>query len=328
MSNPNNPLQEINRRSVLRNIGITSVAAFSGVGTVAAADSQTSDQTIEPRTYEADIESYQEVQTAEITLQESGCVTKTLEIDTDIGSNDGQNSSEPTNTTYSLNLKADSDDVSAQSGQSEVRGPEDLTAGFAKEEQQAGGVNAQGLSKRPSLSGDDAVYYGQTESQECGPLARTNVRKDGSSFDADRDGVDGEACEGETWDQKFKSFCQVQRQFTGNCEVPDAFNTEWNGHVKEASNDKAGTIWGCPNFPAVSGTVVTAQYVEARGSNVRYLKTHGIVPKPPRWDSYELDMNGVANVATDLASLMPGIAPFTWALSLWLLADYSGVRQS
>lgn len=189
-------------------------------------------------------------------------------------------------------------------------------------------MSTSGLDE-PSVGGYDTIYYGETKSQECGPLARTTVQDSGYGWSHDRDHVDGDACDGETWDQKFKDFCIIQKQFTGNCNVPDVFDTDWNNKYDYNDNDAAGTIWSCPNFPAVSGTVVTAHDVEANGSSVEFNASFSIA-QGINWDKYDPDQNGIANAAFDLANLLSGgvIAPFSWALAKWLLDYNSGVKES
>ncbi|KOX93198.1 hypothetical protein AMS69_12235 [Haloarcula rubripromontorii] len=318
MSDTSDSQMKLNRRTLLRNFGVAAVASASTAQTVSASSTQSWDQTFEPRVVKADIADKPEVKTAKIKIHENGSVSKTLALDRDKVTS----GSESKKTTYSLNLTPKSESVSAQSTQSSSITPADLTAEIEKPAESDGQASTSGLDE-PSAGGYDAVYYGQTESQECGPLARTIVKDDnGSDWDHDRESVDGEACEGETWDEKFEPFCEVQKRFTGNCEVPDAFNTEWNNQGDFEDGDTAGTIWDCPDFPAVSGTVVTAHNVEASGSDVNFNAAHGVAPGI-NWSEYDLDQNGIANAANDLGNLLTGgiLAPFSWAVSTWLLED-------
>ena len=220
----------------------------------------------------------------------------------------------------------------------------------------AAGRPQYGLTEEPALGAADCVAYGQTESQECGPLVRTNVAAvlddtedpTGDPFaavTADREAVDGDACVGDVWDASFAVLCDFFGALPGyDCEVPSVFDTSWNVAFAEQTGRCARSVFTCEDFPLAPDTVVVAHEValttgtgtDCRGSGtdadgaidvgVEFHSTIGVAP-PAGVRAYDFDANGVTNLVVDgLAAVFPELdAEYSYALAAFLLKHDSGI---
>lgn len=169
--------------------------------------------------------------------------------------------------------------------------------------------------------------------QECGPLARTNMFEyPGSYFLDGRETVNGDACEGEQWDEKFDYFCPIQEAALGHCNVQGAFNTDWHVRGAVGSGQYAGSVFSCSNFPAIPDTVVSAHSVEVSNGSVTYDAAHGILYGTMDWSDYDFAQNGIVNAAVDIGVLAhplgASVRSFSWALAVYLLSDEANVVTS
>lgn len=197
-----------------------------------------------------------------------------------------------------------------------------------------------GIDGQPATGTRDYAAYGQTESQECGPLARTTVLSDAytSSYGtwfydatADRESVGGSACAGHRWNAKFEAFCTYLGFVPGyDCAIPSAFDTDWNVHSADRRGTRSGTVFTCGNFPAIPDTVVTAHDVTMTDGNggvgVEFDSVVGVAPYND-FSDYDFDVNGISNLVVDgLSAVFPGLdSVYSYALATYLLDHHGAV---
>lgn len=337
----------IDRRSVLRTFGAGTALALGGIPSVTAAGRPR--PVVPEGTYAADAGGRPEVDSAAVVVHEGGSVSGHLRLDGDALAarrrTAGPESASGTVSTYSVGLTHRG--RAADHARAVARGrPDavalDATVSAADREAVDRGVSVQshldGIDEEPPTLGRDVAAFGQTQSQECGPLARTSVLADvagpGSAFEdvTDyRESVDGSACTGHEWDATFEAFCDYLGWIPGyDCGVPSAFDTTW--HVDAANRDGtiAQTQFSCSNFPAIPDTVVSVHQVEllaGSGSvpDVGFDYTVGVVDETD-FSDYDLDQNGIANLLVDgLSVLYPADSTFSYALAVYLLDHTDGV---
>jgi hypothetical protein len=327
----------VDRRSLLKYAGVSSGVVFSGLAQPAAANRSGADPSVEPQEFRPDISDMPNVEEALIRINEDATVTKRMRINRSKEQNGPgtYDRSDPEAASYSLNLSPSAVQASSTSIEADKPEAAPLTAELNKQETTVSSERVRtmdsGIPDEPDPGYSDWVAYVHTASQECGPLARTNVTGSsfGSStfFDDDREMVDGDACDGEKWDEKFEAFCDVLDPIPGlTCQVPDAFNTNW--YVKsDASKDNGGsyeaaTFFTCPNFPAIPDTAFSAQHikVEDNGDIIDTSTTTGALNGAAPRD-IDLDMNEIVNIFTKgVGSVIgTGTVVYSWALTTYLL---------
>ncbi|WP_049920050.1 twin-arginine translocation signal domain-containing protein [Halobiforma nitratireducens] len=103
----------------------------------------------------------------------------------------------------------------------------------------------------------DAATWVQTESSECGPLARTNLAVEytptSGDFDIDDsigifETADGETCDGEEFGDRFP--CSDLPPGI-DCDIPDAFNTTWHVDSSDYSLTSAEGDYYNNDFPII-----------------------------------------------------------------------------
>jgi hypothetical protein len=337
----------IDRRSLLKYSAVASGAIFGGVGqTAAAGDSNRRTPSVEPRTFELDTSGMSDVQEATIRLNEEGTISKQLKVKVPKSSDEVRSSEKgPVGKSYSLNLTPASQGI--EPATAEDGSPENLefTAELSRNDLSADSDDVRtmgGIPDEPDPGYDDWSAFVNTNSQECGALARTKV--DGSvyggdtSYDVGRDMASGDACDGEKWDEKFKAFCDVLNPIPGlTCQVPDAFNTNWYADATSSQDNggsyEAGTFFTCPNFPAIPDTAFSSQYMKVgEGSDANVIewktKTGALNGAAPR--DIDLDMNEIVNTITKGLNGVLGVGTvgYSWAVTTYLLGHNADVVYS
>lgn len=337
----------IDRRSLLEYAAIGSGAIFGGIGqATGAGDGNRGTPSVDPLTFEPDTSGLPDVREAVIRINEAGAISKQLTVEQpkdpdEVGSSDDG----APGTSYSLNLAPAGQGIDAATVENGTPRKADFTVELERSDLSADSSDVGatgGIPDEPDPGFDDWSAYVNTNSQECGALARTRV--DGStyggetSYDAGRDAASGDACDGEKWDEKFEVFCDVLDPMPGlTCQVPDAFDTNWYADATASRDNggsyEAGTFFTCPNFPAIPDTAFSSQYVEVdEGSttNVVEWKTktgalNGAVPR-----DVDLDMNEIVNTITKSLNLVLGVGTvgYSWALTSYLLDHDADVVYS
>lgn len=344
--------RSIDRRSVLKQLGTGSVIAIGATGTVSGQDS-TPEYVIDPgSTFEPDVSGHPGVETAELTVHEASISTHVrLDVETlsAKGSKEAGSSLETHNDTtasgVSLSLDPDELPRPSKAGKGAVRAhsEREISDDLLQVEQSrrsSGDLTTHGhrdgMDDEPSTGWRDFAVYGQTESQECGPLARTSVLANQTSSGyvynetADRESVDGNACRGHDWDAKFEDFCDYLGWIPGyDCGVPRVFDTSWHVEGTGFDSSSAQTVYACYDFPAVPDTVVAAHDVEiVDGPGVEFDHTVGVSNEDDISD-YGWDTNGIANLIVDGIDTYLGTGRwsqwFTLAVGSYLLKSDDGV---
>lgn len=364
------PNSSLARRSILRRLGAGSLVAVGGSGTVSGRDPAPG-HLIEPgTTFEPDIGDLPGIRTAELTVHEASISTHVrLDAETlaskDSEADGSRLEARSDGAANGVRLRLDPDELPRPENVGNVgnagkvghpgRGgnatPPRVRTHTEREidgdllqvaqSRRSGGdltthSHFDGMNAEPSLGSRDVAVYGQTESQECGPLARTAVVADRTSSGyiynetADRESVDGNACRGHEWDGKFEAFCDYLGWIPGyDCGVPRVFDTSW--HVEGTGFDSAGaqTVYACYDFPAVPDTVVVAQDVGIDdGPSVEYSAAIGVSTEDDISD-YDWDSNGIANLVVDGIDAALGTGrwsqAFTLAVSAYLLEQDQGI---
>lgn len=335
----------VDRRSLLKYAGVSSGVVLGGLAQPAAANRSGADPSVEPQEFRPDTSDMPNVEEALIRINENATVTKRMRIrqPKEQNSPGTYDRSGPKAANYSLNLSPSA--VQASSTSIEANKPEEapLTAELNKQETT---VSSEGVRTMDSGIPDepdpfaDWVAYVNTRSQECGPLARTNVhgwrgRPHCFSY---REMVSGDACDGEEWDEKFSAFCDVLDPIPGlTCKVPDAFNTNWyvrsDGVEDNDASYEAGTFYTCPNFPAIPDTAFTVQHLEVDTESTDRIidwstttgALNGAVPR-----DIDLDMNEIVNMITKGVGTVigPSTVVYSWAVTTYLLGHDAGVVYS
>ncbi|ADD05733.1 uncharacterized protein Nmag_2166 [Natrialba magadii ATCC 43099] len=114
------------------------------------------------------------------------------------------------------------------------------------------------IPEEPELGNlGDAATWVQTESSECGPLARTNLAIEYTPTSGDYDiddsiGIfetaDGETCDGEEFGDRFP--CSDLPPGV-DCDIPDAFNTTWHVDSSDDSLTSAEAEYYNNDFPII-----------------------------------------------------------------------------
>lgn len=358
----------IDRRRVLKHLGTGSVVGIATTGTATGqrqergrgrgrrrGRGEVPDHPLEPEsTFEPDVGEQPGVETAELTVHE-GSITTRVRLDGETLASTASTKDDATGTTHGggtvtgVRLGLEPDELPRPrngNGQRAAAATADESSDdllqVDRERRSVGDVTIQGhvdgMADEPSTGSRDVAVYGQTASQECGPLARTTVRADRTASGGtdnetpSRDHVDGNACQGHEWNGKFEAFCDYLGWIPGyDCGVPSVFDTSWHIEGTGFDGSSAQTLYACYDFPAVPDTVVVAQDVELEDGQplaVSYESTIGVSTEDEISD-YDWDSNGIANLVMDGigAVLATGgwSQAFTLALSAYLLEQDQGI---
>lgn len=257
MSEDDNSEPSIDRRSVLRGVGTASAISIFGVSSASArrgrrggeSNKDQADPTV-VASIELDTGGRENLEAASVAIVRSGDIIKSradITVSHDVPADRSAESTGPVGTSYSVSLDPNAaEEAVSGAGAVEAVGSGDQASNLDQDDFTIdktsvddlslgdGGVSAQGLSEPNYGTNWDGGAWVETNSSECGTLARST-----SVWDNDwnsnhyefgnnsivTSAVDGAACDGESFGDRFP--CD-DIPYLYDCSVPDEFNTTWS----------------------------------------------------------------------------------------------------